>query len=316
MVVIVAVALALVATPAAAALARRVGLLDRPGPLKVQTRPVPYLGGLAVLVAAAPGVAIARPAWLVPLALALVLGTVDDARTLPPRLRLAGEVVVGLVAGALVPTGMSQPWAALATALVVVVLINAVNLIDGLDALAAGVSLASAIGFAIALDGDDRTVALALAGALAGFLVYNRPPARIYLGDGGSYLLGTALAALLVSVWRPERDLELSLGAVLFVAFPVAEVAFAVLRRARARVPLFAGDRGHLYDQMGQRGLPTGATSLVCVGLQAALVVVGLLATRTEPAASGVIVVVTALALLAAAAAGGFLSSTSPRSAQ
>ena len=294
MVVIVAVALALVATPAAAALARRVGLLDRPGPLKVQTRPVPYLGGLAVLVAAAPGVAIARPAWLVPLALALVLGTVDDARTLPPRLRLAGEVVVGLVAGALVPTGMAQPWAALATAIVVVVLINAVNLIDGLDALAAGVSLASAIGFAIALDGDDRTVALALAGALAGFLVYNRPPCDL---PRRRRLLsaGHRGAALLVSVWRPERDLELSLGAVLFVAFPVAEVAFAVLRRARARVPLFAGDRGHLYDQMRQRGLPTGATSLVCVGLQAALVVVGLLATRTEPAASGVIVVVTAL---------------------
>ena len=67
---------------------------------------------------------------------------------------------------------------------------------------------------------------------------------------------------------------------------------------------------------MAQRGLSTGATSLVCAGLQAALVAVGLLATRTEPAASGVIVVVTALALLAAAAAGGFLSSTSPRSAR
>jgi UDP-GlcNAc:undecaprenyl-phosphate GlcNAc-1-phosphate transferase len=314
-VVIAAVALALVATPAASALARRAGLLDHPGPLKVQTRPVPYLGGLAVLAAAAVGLAIGRPVWLVPLALALVLGTLDDARTLPPRLRLAGEVVVGLVAGALVPTGVAQPWAALATTLVVVVLINAVNLIDGLDGLAAGVTLVSAVGFAIVLDGDDRTVALALAGALAGFLVYNRPPARIYLGDGGSYLLGTALAVLLVSAWRPERDLALSLGAVLLVALPVAEVAFAVVRRARARAPLFAGDRGHLYDQMTQRGLSAAATSLVCAGIQAALVVLGLLATRTEPAASGVIVVATAVALLAGAGAGGFLSSTSPRSA-
>lgn len=315
MVVIVAIALALVVTPAASAVARRVGLLDNPGPLKVQTRPVPYLGGLAVLAGATVGLAMARPAWLVPLGLALALGTLDDARTLSPRVRLAGEVIVGLVAGALVPTGMAQPWAALATALVVVVLINAVNLIDGLDALAAGVTLVSAAGFAIALDGDDRTVALALAGALAGFLVYNHPPARIYLGDGGSYLLGTALAVLLVSAWRPHHELALSVGAVLFVAFPVAEVAFAVVRRARARAPLFAGDRSHLYDQLAQRGLPTGATSLVCAGLQAALVGLGLLATRTDAVASVVIVVLTALALLLGAAAGGFLSSTSPRRA-
>jgi UDP-GlcNAc:undecaprenyl-phosphate GlcNAc-1-phosphate transferase len=315
-VVIVAFALALVATPAASAVARRTGLLDHPGALKVQTRPVPYLGGLAVFVAACLGPAIGRPAWLVPLALALALGTLDDARTLTPRVRLAGEVVVGLVAGALVPTGAAQPWAALATALVVVVLINAVNLIDGLDTLAAGVSLVGAIGFAIALDGDDRTVALALAGALAGFLVYNRPPARVYLGDGGSYLLGTALAVLLVSAWRPEREVALSLGAVLFVAVPVAEVAFAVVRRARARAPLFTGDRSHIYDKMVERGLSTGTTSLICAGLQAAFVVAGLLATRTEPVASLVIVIATALAFLGAAAAGGFLSSASPRGAR
>src|SRR5207244_7727637 len=106
--------LVLVATPAASGLARRAGLLDHPGPLKVQTRPVPYLGGLAVLTATTVGLVIGRPAWLVPLALALVLGTFDDARTLPPRVRLAGEVVVGLGAGPLGPTGVAQPAAALA----------------------------------------------------------------------------------------------------------------------------------------------------------------------------------------------------------
>ena len=316
MVVIAAFALALVATPVASEVARRAGLLDHPGALKLQIRPVPYLGGLAVLAAAWIGPAMGRPAWLVPLALALALGTLDDARTLTPRVRLAGEVVVGLVAGALVPTGAAQPWAALATTVVVVVLMNGMNLIDGLDALAAGVSLVCAVGFAVALHGDDRTVALAVAGALAGFLVYNRPPARIYLGDGGSYLLGTALAVLLVSAWRPGREHALSLGAVLFVAVPVAEVAFAVVRRARAHAPLFTGDRSHIYDQMVQRGLSTGATTLMCAALQAAFVAVGVLATRTEPLASLVIVSVTALAFLGAAAAGGFLSSTSPRSAR
>jgi UDP-GlcNAc:undecaprenyl-phosphate GlcNAc-1-phosphate transferase len=314
-VVIAALAVALVATPAAAAVARRTGLLDRPGPLKVQTRPVPYLGGAAVLAAATTGLAGSRPAWLVPLALALALGTLDDARGLPPPARLAGEVVVGVLAGVLVANGVAQPWAVLGTTVAVVALINAVNLIDGLDALAAGVCLVSAIGFAVALDGDDRTVALAFAGALAGFLVYNRPPARVYLGDGGSYLLGTALAALVVSAWRPGREIALSAGVLLLVAFPVAEVVFAVVRRTRARAPLFTGDRAHVYDQLAHRGWSAGVTSLVCAGLQAALVGLGLLAVNLESSGSVVVVVVTAIALVAAAAAGGFLSSPSPRSA-
>ena len=314
MVVIVAVAVGLVATPTAAWIARQVGLLDYPGPLKVQNLPVPYLGGLAVLTAMSAGVAIARPVWLVPLALALALGTIDDARSLPPRVRLVGEGCVGLVAGALVPSGIAQPWAALATAAIVVLLINAVNLIDGLDALAVGVAVVSAIGFAIALDGDDRTVALALAGALAAFLVYNRPPARIYLGDGGSYLLGTALAVLLVGAWRPDRDLALSIGSLLLVAFPVAEVVCAVLRRARARVPLFSGDRSHLYDQLVHRGWSAAGTSLVCAATQAVLCALGLLAGRAATPVALAVVAATALAFLAGAAAGGFLSPASPRS--
>jgi UDP-GlcNAc:undecaprenyl-phosphate GlcNAc-1-phosphate transferase len=314
-VVIVAAAIGLVATPAAAWIARRVRLLDHPGPLKVHDRPVPYLGGLAVLAATSVGMASARPAWLVPLALALALGTLDDARSLPPRVRLAGEGGVGLVAGALVPSGIAQPWAALATAAVVVLLINAVNLIDGLDALAAGVAVVSATGFAIALDGDDRTVALALAGALAAFLVYNRPPARIYLGDGGSYLLGTAMAMLLVGSWRPDRELALSIGSVLLVAFPVAEVECAVLRRARARAPLFSGDRSHLYDQLVQRGWSAAGTSLVCAATQAVLVALGVLAGRTTAPVALAVVAATALVFLTGAAVGGFLSPASPRSA-
>jgi UDP-GlcNAc:undecaprenyl-phosphate GlcNAc-1-phosphate transferase len=314
-VVIVAVAVGLVATPAAAWLARRVGLLDHPGPLKVQQQPVPYLGGLAVLGATAAGLVIARPAWLVPLALALALGTLDDARSLPPRIRLAGEAGVGLVAGVLVPSGIAQPWAAAGTVVIVVLLINAVNLIDGLDALATGVAWVSAMGFAIALDGDDRTVALALAGALAAFLVYNRPPARIYLGDGGAYLLGTALAVLLVGAWRPERELALSIGSLLFVAFPVAEVACAVVRRARVHAPLFSGDRRHLYDQLVQRGWSAAGTSLACAATQAVLCGLGLLAAQAAAAVAAAVVVATAVAFLAGAAAGGFLSSASPRGA-
>ena len=80
---------------------------------------------------------------------------------------------------------------------VTVLLINGVNLMDGLDMLAGGVAAVAALAFAVLLRGPGRQLAVALAAALAGFLVFNRPPARVYLGDGGSYLLGTALAVLL-----------------------------------------------------------------------------------------------------------------------
>src|SRR6478609_3702775 len=98
MALIVAFAVAVVATPVAAWVATRVGIVDAPGPLKVQTRSVPYLGGVAVLVALAGPVLGARPSLLVPLALACALGLADDATDLPPALRLAAETGIGVSA--------------------------------------------------------------------------------------------------------------------------------------------------------------------------------------------------------------------------
>ncbi|HEY7947243.1 MAG TPA: hypothetical protein VID75_06185, partial [Acidimicrobiales bacterium] len=192
-----AAAVALAATPLAARVARRTGVVDRPGALKPQSASVPYLGGAAVFVAVVVGGAAGRPLLLLPLGLALVLGVADDAAHLPPWTRLVGQVGVGAVVALVVTTRLTEPIGGLLVAAVTVLLINGVNMIDGLDTLAGGVVAVAAVGFAWLLRGDGRTLGVALACALAGFLVYNRPPARIYLGDGGSYLLGTALAVLL-----------------------------------------------------------------------------------------------------------------------
>ena len=315
MVVILAFLAALAATPAAARLARRTNILDHPGDLKVHTRAVPYLGGVGVAAGVAVGVAPAHPGLLIPLGLALAVGVVDDARHVNPAIRLIAEVAVGLTAAAVLPVRMPGVLGVLAVTVAVVVLINGVNMIDGLDALASGVALVSAVGFALILTGDGRTVALALAGALAGFLVFNRPPARIYLGDGGAYMVGAALALLLSLTWAQNRPMSLSLGALPLVGCPAAELCFAVVRRMRARTGLFAGDRGHIYDQLVDAGWTRNRTVGAYIAVQAVLVAAAVVAVRVPPPAAIAIVGGSTLALLSVVATFGLLTPTPPEAA-
>jgi UDP-GlcNAc:undecaprenyl-phosphate/decaprenyl-phosphate GlcNAc-1-phosphate transferase len=288
---IVAAAVAALTTPIAALLAGHIGLVDRPGPLKVQTRPVPYLGGLAVFAGLAAPIAWAQPMLLVPLALALMLGLVDDASDISPRIRLLGEVLIGVASAISLPGGVSLA-ASLGVVVAVVALLNAVNLLDGLDALASSVAALGALGFSIVLEGDARTTAMALAGALLGFLVWNRPPARIYLGDAGSYLVGTGLALLLGLTFVTDDGTATSAGALLFVAVPVADTTVAVVRRRRAGRPLFQGDRGHVYDQLVDMGWSSDRSTLACAAAQAVFVALGLAASAMSDGAALALVAV------------------------
>ena len=315
MVLIAALAAALVATPLAMALARRVDLLDHPGDLKVQTAAVPYLGGLGVAAGLVAGVAPVHPSLLLPLGLALALGLVDDARHIGAVTRLAAEVAVGLMAAAVLPVRLPGALGVAAVAVVVVWLVNGVNMLDGLDALAGGVALMSAVGFAVVLDGDARTIALALAGGLGGFLVFNRPPARVYLGDGGAYLVGTALAVLLALAWSGDRPLAVSLGSLPLIACPAAELGFAVLRRVRSGRRLFAGDRSHVYDQLVSGGWSPKRAVGACVLAQALLSAIAVGAVHLSPAAAGAVTGACALGLLVLVAGLGFLTSTAPETA-
>ncbi len=236
-----ATATALVATPVAMAVARHTGVVDHPAPLKPQRVPVPYLGGAAVFLAVVIGGAAGRPLLLLPLGLVLLLGVADDAVHLPPWTRLAGQAAVGAVVAAAVPTHLPGALGPVLVIAVTVLLINGVNMIDGLDTLAGGLVAVAAGAFAWLLRADARDLALALACGLVGFLFYNRPPARIYLGDGGSYLLGTALAILLASAWAPGVRAATGTAGLVLVAVPAAEVLFAVVRRTAQ--PTFPGPR-------------------------------------------------------------------------
>jgi len=311
--VVVAFVVAALATPLAMTVARRTGIVDRPGALKVHEVAVPYLGGVGVAAGLAAPLLTRRPALALPLAGALVLGVVDDAADVPPRARLLAEVVVGVGVGLAVPIDANRALGIVLVAAATVLLVNGMNMIDGLDALAASVGIVGALGFAIALAHDDRVVALALAGALAGFLVWNRPPARVYLGDGGAYLAGATLAALAASAFRTSSAADAPVALLLCAGYPVAELAVAVLRRARARQALFAGDREHVYDRVARRAGPLVAVGVAVLGA-AVLTAAGVVAARATTAVAVVTVTVAAVLIVCGAAAGGFLSPESPES--
>jgi UDP-GlcNAc:undecaprenyl-phosphate GlcNAc-1-phosphate transferase len=298
----IALAVTLASTPLVIVAARRAGIVDRPGALKPQTAPVPYLGGLAVFLGLIVGGAVGRPATLVPLALALALGVGDDRFDLPPVLRLIGQLAIGAAVVAACPIHLPGVAAILVIAITALV-VNGVNLIDGLDLLAGGVTAVAAVGFAVVLHGPGRELAVALAAALVGFLFYNRPPARVYLGDGGSYLLGAALAVLLAYAWAPGVPTPTGTAALALVAVPVGEVTFAIIRRVRGKQSLMTGDRGHPYDRLVARGWPDLAASLAYVALGAMLATGALIAAHLASMAAAVAVDVAAAALLVASAA-------------
>jgi UDP-GlcNAc:undecaprenyl-phosphate/decaprenyl-phosphate GlcNAc-1-phosphate transferase len=309
---LIGLAVSLVVTPLAMAVARRVDLLDHPGPLKVHQQPVPYLGGVGVLAATAAGLAPDRSDLLIPLllapTLALVLGVLDDAFNLSPLGRLGEQVLTGLFVALIVDTRISEPADFVVVTVAVVVVMNGVNFLDGLDGLAGGVALVSAAGFVIVLGGVAETLALAFAGGLLGFLVFNRPPARVYLGDGGSYLLGSLLALLLALSWRSGEARSTSIGALLLVLLPVAEVVFAFLRRARAHQSPLHGDRRHSYDLLIRAGRTPVQTVLICVAVQAVLAGIGAAAAEMPLGPAIAVTGAAALAVVIGGMAGGMLT--------
>ena len=263
--------------------------------LKPHAVAVPWLGGVAVVGGLAAG--LVAEGWPLPWAGAVAiggafaLGLADDALDVPPLLRLAVQLGLGfaLAAGGLAADAL--PGAALAwiaAAVLFAATLNAVNMVDGMDGLAATTGAFSALGIALiaARAGHDEgmVVAVATAGAAAGFLVYNLPPARLYLGDNGAYALAAALTVVVLAQGRTIAGL---FGAATCLGLFLVDLLLAVLRRLAGGAPLTAGDRLHLYDQLQQRGLTPWRTLAVCT-----LVHLGLVAVGVRAAAAGTAVAV------------------------
>jgi UDP-GlcNAc:undecaprenyl-phosphate GlcNAc-1-phosphate transferase len=298
---LLALALALVLTPLLALVGRRVGLVDHPtgDALKIHGEPKPLTGGLAVVPAALASIAIAG-AGLDPLVVGAVLlllavGVIDDARSLPQLVRLGAQIAAGI---ALASSGATiEPLGAVGPAvlaLAVPATANAVNMVDGQDGLAAGLAAAAALGMTLILvaAGDAGSLGPALLGALLGFLAWNRPPARVFLGDGGAYAVGGLLVVLAGDAAVSWSSL---LGVTVCFGVLVLELGSSVVRRAVRRESLIGGDRGHGYDLLAVRlSSRTGATAIV-VGIGLVLAVLGWAASRLPVPAAAAILVATAL---------------------
>lgn len=244
-VVAVAFAVCVPLTGAAIALGTRAGLLDVPTAIKPHSRPIPYTGGTAmtVVIVAASVLAGQLPLALIGAAIWLI-GFVDDLRSLPATVKLLLEVLLLLLWAIAQPITFPESIAAVTAG---VVLINAFNVIDGLDGLAAGCALAALVVIAT-FDGAASVIAAAAAGSVAAFLVFNRPPARIFLGDEGSLVLGFFIWALpLVAGIGLTTPRDALLWLFLWL-FPLVNAAFVVVYRLKTGRPIMRGDRSHLYD--------------------------------------------------------------------
>ncbi|MGB9826312.1 MAG: MraY family glycosyltransferase, partial [Desulfofundulus sp.] len=263
---LLATGITLAATPWVRRQAFRWGAVDRPDARKVHRGIMPRLGGLAVyagFVAAVLATMHLTPGicgLLLGMTLITLLGAVDDMRGLSPRVKLAGQVAAALV---LLPFGVevyfvTNPlnghiielgWLAVpVTIFWVVAVANAVNLIDGLDGLASGVSCIAALTMAVvgwtqwkffgaAGQREVIVLALILAAALVGFLRYNFHPAKIFLGDSGSLLLGYALAVMAVMGLTKSVTAVSVLVPMVILGIPLLDTFFAVLRRYHRHRP-------------------------------------------------------------------------------
>ncbi len=279
-------------------LAHAVGVLDRPGTLKVHARVTPRFGGIGILVALLAVVVafrLAPPAAVLGLAVVAVVGGVDDKLCLRPRQKLLGEAAAGLLLGLAFAPGPLGLAAVPIAVFLTVALTNAVNLIDGLNGLAAGYCAIAAAGFALimAAQGADPAVAVVLAVAALGFLLWNFPKARTFMGDVGSLGLGYCLTYLLIAALQHSHTTFVA--ALPLVALPLCDLALGIVRRWLRGQPILQGDRDHFYDVLHRKLGNAVTTTLVVYLLSLLFLGLGVLATRTSV---GVALVIDAAILL------------------
>jgi UDP-GlcNAc:undecaprenyl-phosphate GlcNAc-1-phosphate transferase len=273
---IVALGVAYMITPSVQRLAVRWGAVDKPEARKVHTGIIPRLGGLAIYAGFLASVfACVHVTWellgiLVGGTAILLLGVIDDVYQIPAKAKLAGQIAAASVLllfdiridwitnpfGSMIYLDM---WAIPITLIWVVSLTNTLNLIDGLDGLAAGVSIIAAVTiFLMAVSQNLALVAVltaALAGSALGFLYFNFSPAKIFMGDTGSMFLGYMLAAVsVVGTVKSAATIALMVPMVA-LGLPILDTACAIIRRFTHGQPIFKPDRGHLHHRLLDMGL-------------------------------------------------------------
>jgi UDP-GlcNAc:undecaprenyl-phosphate GlcNAc-1-phosphate transferase len=319
------------------------GLVDKPdAKRKLHERPIPLVGGVAIFLTTVVVVVIGvnfLGAWLAPDAtnrlefslqhyglltasLAILgLGVIDDRYKIRGRIKLVGQLVAATI---LIATGYffdrvqigSQmlhfgAFAVLMVYFWILGSINSVNLLDGADGFAGTlgfvVSLSlAAMGFLGRETAVEAVIAAALAGAIGGFLWFNLPPAKIYLGDGGSMLIGLLLGALAISTALKEHTFYAFVAPIAMLAIPILDSGLAVLRRQLTGRDIYAVDRGHLHHRLLGHGLSPSMAVFWLFVLCVTTALGGVLSFATRQSEFAIVAVVLVVGFLIAGKVFGF----------
>ena len=324
---LIAAAAALFVTPRGMRLGVRTGALEAPEAREVHKKPIPRIGGLAIYAAFMVSMLLLLETAEIPEetaqgviglfiggSLIVALGLWDDYVSLPPKVKLLGQIICAWAAVAFgvridFITSFSGEIAYLydyvtipLTIFWMVGITNTVNLIDGLDGLAAGVAtIASLTICLVALRMDILVVAVvtaALGGAAFGFLFYNFNPAKIFMGDTGSMFLGFMLSGISVVGVMKSAAMVALVVPVLALGLPIMDTTFAIIRRWLAGAPIMKPDKGHLHHRLLNLGFSQRQAVLLMYVISAILGSGAIVMTAVSPRTAILILLLIVVAVL------------------
>ena len=319
-----------VLTPLLKRVALSMGMVDLPGKRRIHTKPIARCGGIAVFFGVHVGCAavflmpwagfdalLGAQWWfsfLVVSLVVLLLGMADDQWNISPWFKLAGQTLAAVLAyfagmqvGKVLGLELPVPLDLLASVIWFLAIINAFNLIDGMDGLATGLAALASMGMGGSLLfrhlPGDALVLLAVVGACAAFLRYNFHPAIVFLGDAGSMFLGFTLAAVSLSTGSKDAAIA-SIGVpILAMGIPVLDTFLAIWRRSVRKIlsraegdttgesGIFQGDMDHLHHRLVKSGISQARTTLWLYVGGLFLVVVGLLSMAFDSHTTGIFLI-------------------------
>ncbi|AGB20144.1 MraY family glycosyltransferase [Thermoanaerobacterium thermosaccharolyticum] len=318
---VVAFVVALMATPAAKKLAYKIGAIDIPkDKRRVHKKPVPLIGGLAIYLGTILSILLFLPKSQTNLGIIagstiiVVLGIFDDKYELKAKIKLLGQLLASFV---VVLSGVRIDWltnpfgdgminigvfAIPLSIFWIVGITNAMNLIDGLDGLAAGIaSISSGSLFVVSLLNGRYATALitaAVTGAALGFLPYNFNPAKIFMGDTGAMFLGFILSAVSIQGAVKSAAAIAIAVPILALGVPVFDTTFAIIRRIANKKPIMEADKGHLHHRLLALGLTQKQAVFVMYGVSLFLGLSAILISFTNGAKGYIILIIAILAVL------------------
>lgn len=296
----------LIATPLAIKLAPRIGAMDIPKDnRRMHDHPIPRFGGIAIYCGILVAFISLKPlntqtlGLLIGSAFIVLVGIVDDRKGIRPIVKLILQMVAASILwfAKIRITGFTNPFTSkfvliplwisfVITVIWIVGITNTINLIDGLDGLAAGITFIACITVAYTAYYKNMTetliIVVAIAGSTLAFLIFNSYPAKIFMGDAGSMLLGFLMSSVSLIGIAPSKSAMLfaTIVPVLALALPIFDTSFAIIRRVANHKPIMQADKGHLHHRIMAMGFGQRRTVLALYCISAIMSISGILYTR------------------------------------